>query len=170
MTTFSAHPAWDFVTRLHAAQGVAPACLGLQERHGIDVTFMLFCLWRGSVSAKPLGAHMPALAATAREWHEAVVLPLRTARRRLKAEAIASPRPEARALYKTVMAAEIDCEHAELLMLAERAETLCGSPEDVGSPEATAENLSAFLAAVGVTPTEQDRPALSAILAAAGAA
>jgi uncharacterized protein (TIGR02444 family) len=170
MTAFPAHPAWDFVTRLYAAQGVAPACLDLQERHGIDVTCMLFCLWRGSVSNEALGEHLPALAAAAREWHEAVVLPLRAARRRLKVDAGTSQRPETEALYRKVLAAEIDCEHAELLMLAERAVALVGSPEGDGSPAATAENLRAFLATSGATPTEQDQPSLSAILAAANAA
>lgn len=170
MTAFPAHPAWDFVTRLYAAQGVAPACLDLQERHGIDVTFMLFCLWRGSVSAKPLGRHMSVLTAAAREWHETVVLPLRAARRRLKTEAGAVPRPEAKALYKSVLTAEIDCEHAELLILAERADALCGPPEGAGSSASVAENLKAFFAAGEVEPARQDRPSLAAILAAVGAA
>lgn len=170
MTAFPAHPAWDFVARLYAAPGVAPACLDLQERHGVDVTFMLFCLWRGTAGAAPPGAHLPALATVAREWHETVVLPLRAARRRLKAEASAAQRPEARALYKSVLAAEIDCEHAELLMLAARADALCGPPQGAGSPAAAAESLSASLAAAGVVSTEQDRPSLSVILAAAGAA
>jgi len=167
LTSFPAHPAWDFVTRLYAAPGVAPSCLDLQERHGIDVTFMLFCLWHGSVNAKPLDGHMPALAAAAREWHETVVLPLRAARHRLKAETGTSQKPETEALYRKVLAAEIDCEHAELLMLAERADALAGPPDRAGSPAATAENLSTFLAVSDVVPTERDRPSLSAILEAA---
>lgn len=167
MTAFPAHPAWDFVTRLYAAPGVAPACLDLQERHGIDVTFMLFCLWRGSVSARPIGEHMPALADCAREWRETVVLPLRAARRRLKAEADASSRPEARALYRNVLAAEIDCEHAELLILAERADALCGAMES-GDPAAVmAKNLASFFEASGVKPAAPDAPAIAAILEAA---
>ena len=164
MTAFSAHPAWDFVSRLYAAQGVAPACLDLQERHGIDVTFMLFCLWRGSVSAKPLGAHMPALAATAREWHEAVVLPLRAARRRLKAEAIASPRPEARALYKTVMAAEIDCESWGQLFLkfiVSHPAVTAAIPA-TSKPKNMADNLGA---AFGRMPDTRERARIAAALA-----
>jgi uncharacterized protein (TIGR02444 family) len=169
MTAFPAHPAWDFVTRLYGAPGVAPACLELQERHGIDVTFMLFCLWRGSVCGRPLSGHMPTIAATAKEWHQAVVLPVRAARRRLKATGT-SQRPELAALYKTVLSVEIDCEHAELLMLADGVEALCGSADGTASPAAMAENLSAFFAASGVELTSRDRPALTAILKAAGAA
>lgn len=170
MTAFRAHPAWDFVIRLYAVPDVAAACLDLQERHGINVTFMLFCLWRGSVSAGPLGEHVPALAAAAREWHETVVLPVRAARRRLKTETGSSRKPYATALYKSVLAAEIDCEHAELLMLAERADAVCGLPESAGSPSATAQNLSAFLAASDMQPTKRDGPSLATILEAVGAA
>ncbi|MBS3650217.1 TIGR02444 family protein [Pseudaminobacter sp. 19-2017] len=170
MTAFPAHPAWDFVTRLYGAPGIAPACLELQERHGIDVTFMLFCLWRGSVCGRPLGDHMPAIATAAREWHQAVVLPVRAARRRLKPDVDAPKRPEAAALYKTVLSAEIDCEHAELLMLADRTDALCGSADGAGSAAAMAENLAGFFRASGVELTSRDRPALTAILEAAGAA
>lgn len=162
MTVFPSHPAWGFVTRLYAAPGVGPACLDLQERHGIDVTFMLFCLWRGSVDGRALGPHMPALAATARDWHEAVVLPVRAARRSLKG------RDSAAALYRTVVAAEIDCEHAELLALAERADALYGPADGKGSASIMASNLDAFFAAVGVVPAEHDRPAVAAVLEAAG--
>lgn len=168
MTSFPTHPAWDFVTRLYAAPGVAPACLDLQERHGIDVTFLLFCLWRGSVSETPLGEHMPVLAAAAREWHETVVLPIRVARRRLKAEAGVSQKPEAAALYKTILAAEIDCEHAQLLMLAERADALCGPTDGAGSSAVMAVHLDTFFEASGVTLEATDKPAIATILKAAG--
>ncbi len=169
MTTFPAHPAWDFVTHLYAAPSIAPACLGLQERHGIDVTFMLFCLWQGTANKTPLGAHTPALAAIAREWHEAVVLPVRSARRKLKTEAETSQRQEIKALYKTVVTTEIDCEHAELLMLAERADALCGLPEGKGTAAVMARNMAAFFKVSGVVLTAQDQPAIATILEAAGA-
>jgi uncharacterized protein (TIGR02444 family) len=168
MMDFPTHPAWDFVARLYAAPGVAPACLELQERHGVDVTFMLFCLWRGSADAKPLGENMRALSDMAREWRDAVVLPLRAARRRLKAEATASSRPETKTLHQTVLAAEIDCEHAELLMLADRAETLCGPPDGGGSAAVMAGNLAGFFEASGIKPAAQDAVAIAAIRDAAG--
>lgn len=166
MTAFRAHPAWDFVARLYAAPDVAPACLDLQERHGIDVTFMLFCLWRGSVDAKPLGQHMPVLAAAAQEWHETVVLPVRAARRKLKTGTGSSQLPEAKALYKTVLAAEIDCEHGELLMLADRADALCGPLSNDGSAAAMAANLADFFRASGVTPAKRDDELVAVILEA----
>ena len=170
VSAFPSHPSWEFVTRLYRAPGVAPACLDLQERHGVDVTAMLFCLWRGAVDARPLGPHMAPLTRAAREWHEAGVLPIRAARRWLKDEARRLGEATGASLYKTVLAAEIDCEHGELLMLAQLADELCGPIAESGSPAAIADNLSAFLRAGGVTPGKRDRDAVTAILVEAGAA
>lgn len=160
--SFPAHPAWDFALRVYGTPGVAPACLGLQERHGIDVTLMLFCIWHGTEHGATLGPHLADLCTTARTWREATVLPLRGARRWLKAAGPADS-------YRSVLAAEIDCEHAELLALARQAEAI---PSTAAPPSAAtvADNLAGFLAASGVAPTPEDRAALRTILAAAGAA
>lgn len=159
MSRFPDHPAWDFIVRLYARPDVAPACLTLQERHDLDVTLMLFSLWRGTVDGGIPDAEMAALAASARDWRAATVLPVRAARRWLK------QRPEQESLYRTVLAAEIDCEHGELLMLAQLADANGGSPP---SAQAMAENLDAVFRAWGIRPDAQDRQAAAAILAAAG--
>ena len=65
MSPLPAHPAWNFVTRVYAAPNVAPACMRLQRLYEIDVTLMLFCLWRGSVCEKAIAPHLPRLMATA---------------------------------------------------------------------------------------------------------
>lgn len=170
MSAFPAHPAWEFVTRLYRAPGVAAACLELQERHGIDVTAMLFCLWRGAIDARPLGPHVTPLMQAAGTWHRSAVLPVRAARRWLKEEAKRLGEAAGASLYKTVLAAELDCEHGELLMLAQLADSLCGAAAAPGSPAAIAGNLSAFFRASGVGPGEPDRAPVAAILDQAGAA
>lgn len=170
MSAFPTHPAWDHVVRLYREPGVAAACLALQERHAVDVTMMLFCLWRGAVDGRPLEPHMPQIVQAARKWQAAAVLPVRAARRWLKEEAGRLGEPAGTSLYKTVLAAEIDCEHGELLMLAGLAEALCGPPDATGSPATIAGNLAAFLQASGITPDESDRGSVAAILAGAGAA
>ncbi|KSV74449.1 hypothetical protein N182_27800 [Sinorhizobium sp. GL2] len=159
MSTFPAHPAWDFVTRLYERPGVAAACLALQERHGIDVTLMLFCLWRGSAEGVIPDGQMGALAAAAREWREATVTQIRVARRWLRQQ------PEHERLYRTVLAAEIDCEHGELLMLAQLADISGGRRKP--ATEAMADNLTAFFSELGVEPDEEDRQSIDVILAAA---
>ena len=170
MTAFPADPAWDFALRLYRMPGVAPACLELQERHGIDVTLMLFCLWHGTVCEEPLGERLPAVAASAREFHRASVLPIRAARRWLKRNPGGLKQPVAAALYGTVLAAEIDCEHAELLMLSRQAPAPEARRGAGPFPAAIAANLAAFFEVSDVSLAAEDRPAVAVILEAAGAA
>lgn len=168
MSPLPAHPAWDFVTRLYAAPGVAPACLRLQRAHDIDVTLMLFCLWRGAVCEEVLAPHLPRLMATAETWRTSVVLPIRQARQWLKAETAADSALDG--VYRRVLSAEIECEQAELLALAEQADVLCGATMDGPFPAVMAANLAALLDAAGIAPNGEDRAALAVILTAAGAA
>ncbi len=168
MSPLPAHPAWDFVTRLYAAPGVAPACLRLQRVHDIDVTLMLFCLWRGTVCDAPLTPHLPNLMATAATWRTSVVLPIRQARQWLKAEATADSALDG--VYRRVLSAEIECEQAELLALVEQADTLCNATMDGPFPEVMAANVAALFDAAGIAPSGEDRAALAVILNAAGAA
>jgi uncharacterized protein (TIGR02444 family) len=169
MSAFPAHPAWEFVTGFYSTPGVAPACLALQERHAIDVTAVLFSLWCSAVDARPLGPNMAPLTQAARERQQATVLPIRATRRWLKDKGESLSETAGAAFYKTVLAAEIDCEHGELLMLAQLADSLCGSPSGTGTPAVVAPNVGAFLLASGVAPGEQDCGAIAAILTEAGA-
>lgn len=162
MSRLPEHPAWDFITSLYAMKDVAPACLALQERHDMDVTLMLFCLWRGAAGDSIPDARMATLAAAARDWRAATVLPVRAARRWLK------QRPEQEGLYRTVLAAEIDCEHGELLMLAQLTDANGGQCPP-SAPQAMAENLEAVFRERGIRQDAQDRQAVAVILAAASA-
>jgi uncharacterized protein (TIGR02444 family) len=166
VTEFPAHPAWDFAVRLYGAPGVAPACLELQDRHGVDVTMMLFCLWLGAERGERLGARLPMLMEAARGWRRAAVLPIRSVRRWLKSEANGV---EAAALYQTVLRAEIDCERGELMTLARLAEADGDAAALGAGPAAATENLAVFFAASGVRLDAADRAAIAAIFAATGA-
>lgn len=170
MSGFPGHPAWDFTLRVYGTPGVAPACLELQSRHGIDVTLMLLCLWHGSVREAPLGRHLPDLMAAARDWQEHTVLPIRSARQWLKPGAEGLEAPEGAQLYKAVLGMEIECEHAELLILVRQAQALCGKPADGAGPfpATMARNFADLLDQYGIRPDTADRAALDLILAAAG--
>ncbi len=72
---------WRFSLEFYAQPGVMPACLALQDQHGLDVNLALFCCWVG----EPLDAAALAEAeALVREWRTQVVQPLRAVRRWLK--------------------------------------------------------------------------------------
>ena len=39
---------WKFSLELYDREGVAAACLALQEEYQLDVNLLLFCYWHGS--------------------------------------------------------------------------------------------------------------------------
>jgi uncharacterized protein (TIGR02444 family) len=163
MTGLPHHPFWDFSLRVYGQAGVAPACLALQDRHGLDVNVLLLCCWLGHCQkAKPRPAEIARLADAVAAWHNDVVRPLRQARRRLKAPGPAIAPALAEALRQEVKRLELDAEHIEQLALAAQL------PGAVAPATPQAENaaaaLSFYLDRVGVSPDETDRENLSALL------
>jgi uncharacterized protein (TIGR02444 family) len=127
-----ANPFWDYALELYRRKGVEPACLELQQRHGLDVNLVLFCCWLASRGIVADEAVLARIAEAARAWQEEFVRPLRAVRSRLKA-ALAEPEagsiaarwPDlAAALRQRALALEIDGERLEQLLLAERAADL----------------------------------------------
>ncbi len=88
MSTLRIEPVfWDFSLRIYNQDGMPAACLWLQDERGVDVNLLLFCVWfgatRGSLDEEALAAAMRFSTA----WGDAVVKPLRAARRWLKRSA-----------------------------------------------------------------------------------
>ena len=166
MSSLPHHPFWDFSLRVYGQPGVAPACLELQDRHGLDVNLLLLCCWLGHCQkAKPSRAQVAALADAVAAWHNDVVRPLRQARRRLKAPDAAIPPALAEALRREVKRIELDAEHIE--QLARAARLPASEPAGVPVPENAAAALGYYLDRVGVSPDETDRLNLTALLRAA---
>lgn len=115
---FPEHPFWDFALAVYKSEGVAAACLNLQERHGIDVNVMLFCLWFGHSGRGELSRdEVSALLAATERWHRVVVKGLRLIRRALKEGFPEAPEELRGQLRVQVQATEIDAEHLQQLML-----------------------------------------------------
>lgn len=165
---------WDFSLAVYGRPEVAAACLGLQDRHGLDVNLLLLACWLGASGRGALG--QPAwqdLCAQVAVWQGQVVGPLREVRRRLKgmlpADASANADPIA-ALRRAVADCELDAERLEQLML-ERAVAMAdkaGLEQDDAEVRcgAAIANLCAYLAVAGVDATGERR-ALSVLLGAA---
>lgn len=129
---------WRFSLRLYKRPGVAPACLALQDRHGIDVNLLLYAAYaavsgRGVVDAGALGAANRAIEG----WRLLVILPLRRLRGQLKGTETAAP------ARKRVLAAELEAEKEAQRRLAE----LLG-PIRNRTPAERRDDLAASLAAV----------------------
>jgi uncharacterized protein (TIGR02444 family) len=75
---------WDFSVRTYRSDGVAEACLSLQNDHGADVNMLLYCCWAAGIA----GTFTPDQFAEASEfsasWAGNVVKPLRSARTWMK--------------------------------------------------------------------------------------
>ena len=116
---FPQHPFWDFALQVYSREGVGTACLRLQERHGIDVNIMLFCLWLGESGRGIVEAEeMDALRAVSDKWHSEVVKGIRAVRQGLKSDFPDVPESLRENLRAQVQATEIDAEHLEQLLLA----------------------------------------------------
>jgi len=80
------NPFWEFSVELYKREGVANACLRLQDRCGADVNILMYCCW----AAYHHGAQFDAdtvdrILSVVAAWQTAVIKPLRDIRRALKA-------------------------------------------------------------------------------------
>ncbi len=168
---FPPHAFWDFSVTLYARPGVAPACLDLQERHGIDVNALMFCLWlaesgRGPVPRAALDAAFDAVG----PWHAEVVRALRPLRRRLKPGFAPIDPALVQALRARIQKVEIDAEHVEQIALA--ASAAARAPARLGLPAGeraahAAAHAAAYFARVAAPCGPDDIDRLCVIFAAA---
>lgn len=169
MSDFLPHPFWNFSLELYAGEGVAEACLDLQERRGCDVNVLLFCCWLGASGRPTLTAdRLRSILAASDAWQTEVVKPLREMRRRLKDRSWPGALPETvDTVRRRVADAELAAEHAEQLKLA----GLHTPPADRDRPpekrlRAAIGNLGVYAVCLGVVPDEADRRSVAALMRA----
>jgi uncharacterized protein (TIGR02444 family) len=102
------NPLWDYASTLYGLEGVAPACLVLQDRFGVDVNLLLYAAWLAQQQRRLDTIHVKALDAVVSDWRDQVVRPLRALRRQLHAVA------EATELYEGVKTLELQSEREQL--------------------------------------------------------
>lgn len=160
------NPFWIYSVALYGRDGVAPACLDLQDRLDADVNILLFCCWAGSRGRSLNENEIEDLIAATRPWRDQVVRPLRAVRRWLKTQDTAPAEPAQR-LRADIKASELAAEAIQQAMLWQTMPIADGA----ASPEAAAGNLRRYLAVLGhVLPGPADTAALAAILCACGPA
>ena len=160
------HPFWQFSLRTYAKPGVEQACLRLQDRDGADVNIVLLCCWaaasgRGALGTRTLRAAMASVA----RWQKEVIAPLRAVRRSLKSGNEGVPPKRTADLAKRIGKIEIECEHAEQLLLARQVESL---PQlirmDAGRAAKT--SIARYFACLGARPGKAAREDIAALIAA----
>jgi uncharacterized protein (TIGR02444 family) len=170
MSDFLPHPFWNFSLEIYNGEGVAEACLDLQERRGCDVNILLFCCWLGASGRPTLSAErLRTILKASDPWKAEIVRPLRAIRKSMKDHPLDGALPETiESVRRRVADAELAAEHAEQLKLA----SLYAPPADRDRPvekrlAAAVGNLGVYAVCLGVTPDEHDRRAVAALMRAA---
>jgi len=157
-----AHPFWAFSLAVYGRDGVAPALLALQDRDGLQVNLLLYSVWAASQPAGRLDeATLAAAQARVANWQQQMVQPLRELRRQAGRGLPCSPPPYSRHMKQALLAAELEAEHIEQLLLA--GESSAGAPLPPRLADAAA-NLLACLRVSGVALKDATRADLATLL------
>jgi uncharacterized protein (TIGR02444 family) len=161
-----------FALELYRREGVADACLSLQNRHDLDVNLVLFAAFIGAVRRQELtAADLDQAHHRVDAWHLEVVQPLRAVRQRLKTGPAPAPGEATTALRGKLARLEIEAEIIELDQLGVLvAQT--DSSRSTGSTASAAECAAAAIDLVvrthiGAAPDDQDRESIDLIAAQA---
>lgn len=138
---------WQFAVSFYSQPKVAPLCLELQNRYGLAVNRVLFCLW---LARQQQGLDVELFSdAELQDWHFQVLIPLRQLRYRVRGQAAEDSRLDG--AYQQLKASELACEKTELQMLEDLATAngLCPVTDLAYRPLAEA-NLRTYLSSLSV--------------------
>jgi uncharacterized protein (TIGR02444 family) len=132
---------WDFTLSIYRRDGVSPALISLQDRLGLDVNFLLFCLFAGARGHVLGDADFTRLEAAAAPLRQNLIHPLRQVRRWLKEQTLIG-KESADAIRRAVLSQEIESEG-----LQQRAmEAQLTLPAGAADAAIAAGNLARYLA------------------------
>lgn len=158
-----ANPFWDFSLRLYGRIGVAPACLALQERHGVDVNVVLYCIWLGVERGLTIDeADATRITQSVAAWNDDVVVRLRGLRTALRVDARGAERRLSDALRNDIKRAELDAERIEQHILF--TQSWSDAPGASRSTPIARENVYAYLKSLGIQPNSDDDEEVGTIL------
>ncbi|WP_439478448.1 TIGR02444 family protein [Brevundimonas sp.] len=121
---------WDWALMAYAADGVADACLELQDAAGQNVPLLLWAAWCARTGRVPDEDAFEAASDTARAWQETAIAPLRAVRRALKPRAPDLDDADREAVRAQVKAVELEAERRLLAAL----EALAPGPSSPPQP------------------------------------
>ena len=152
---------WSFSLRVYAARGVTDACLWLQDKRGLDVNLLLFCVWAGLSRGELEDETVAEARELAGDWSRRVVCRLRAVRRELASDDYPKLRSE---VQRVELAAE--------KVVQELLEALALRSPALDQPRATAlrsarANLACYLDHEGVSHDPEVEARLAAVLSAA---
>jgi uncharacterized protein (TIGR02444 family) len=157
------NPFWTFSIRLYAKPGVAPTCLALQERHGLDVNVLLYCAWLGAERGVRVDAEdVRGIVDSVRAWSADVVERLRVIRTAMKGDPRGAPQSFSDTLRNDIKRAELDAERIEQHILF--TQNWSDAPRATRSTFIARENMQAYLKYLGIRPDSNDESQVGSIL------
>lgn len=118
---------WDWAIAAYAAEGLAEACLDLQDRCGQNTALLLWAGWT-AVTGRALDEEtIEAAVDTARAWERSATAPLRAVRRTLKTRIPDIGDADREAVREAVKALELDTERRLLKALEALAPEVGGA-------------------------------------------
>jgi uncharacterized protein (TIGR02444 family) len=158
-----------FTLALYGSEGVADACLHLQNRHDLDVNLVLFAAFVGAEQRQRLTASgLEAARARVDAWHREVVRPLRAVRQRLKSGPAPAPNDVTARLRSQVQQVEINAELIELDQLGALIPVLEPIPASGSATECAAAAIETVIKTYTHTALDvRDRRAIDTIAGAA---
>jgi len=152
-------PFWSFTLGVYQKDGVSPACIALQDRLGLDVNFLLLCLYAGSRGHKLGTESFARIEERVAPWRKHVIHPLRGVRRWLKEQQLLE-KTQSGQLRRAVLGYEIESEGVQQRLM----EAAVIIPEGTSSSGVAASNLTAYLGWAKVVPADADRADLALLL------
>ena len=152
---------WTFSLELYDAEGVAAACLELQDAYQLDVNLILFCFWHGSVYGKIDQELLQNIIKLSIEWRSGVVQPLRSARSWMKLNS--NPSEQFDSLRERIKADELMAEKFQIERIANLTLVFNKGRKCVLSNDDAEENIDSLLVAVKIERDEKIASALEII-------
>jgi uncharacterized protein (TIGR02444 family) len=119
MNELAENQCWDFIVELYAKPGISQACLELQDRLGVDVSFLLTVLFHAKHRNIDLSVEeIASLDRSISAWRDEVIIPLRRLRRHIKASNLLNSSTEE--FYGRIKADELLAEQIEIGTLAQQ--------------------------------------------------
>lgn len=155
-STFPDNPFWKFSLRIYSKDGVASACLSLQERHGLDINILLYLCWLGAHEKRGLDEpSVRQIVNTVGPWHDGQVRGLRQLRIDLKANKLGAPEGLGESLRDQIKSSELYAERIEQMMLHQLGSRLTGQLLD-DPHTAVEQNMRGYLAVLDIDPSVDD--------------
>jgi uncharacterized protein (TIGR02444 family) len=149
---------WDWMLKVYPRPGVSEALVALQDREGLNVNALLFCIWlahRNERLTLDLALEIERLN---QEWANAIVAPVRTTRRLLKSSNLIAEDKKAD-IRKRIQAIELELEEMHCSLLEQRAapDFAAAETEPESRIELANDNLRQYFAARRTATSDQDR-------------